>query len=62
MNINPQDIIVSTYNTSNSGWFTNNSGVEVKHVPTGIAIRCGTERSQWSNRNAAFEMLKKYWP
>ncbi len=57
MEINPADIRVDTYNTSNSGWFSNQSGVMVTHVPTGITARCGTERGQHSNRAKAFKVL-----
>lgn len=33
------------------------TAVVLKHLPTGMVVRCETERSQWSNRQRAREML-----
>jgi peptide chain release factor 2 len=34
------------------------SGVRLRHLPTGIAVECRTERSQHKNRKMALSMLK----
>ncbi len=33
------------------------TAVVLKHRPTGVMVRCETERSQWSNRQRARELL-----
>ena len=35
------------------------TGVRMKHTPTGIAVRCTQERSQMLNRELALNMLKE---
>lgn len=35
------------------------TGVRMKHIPTGIAVRCTQERSQMLNRELALNMLKE---
>lgn len=35
------------------------TGVRMKHVPTGIAVRCTQERSQMLNKEMALNMLKE---
>src|SRR5512147_1368265 len=35
-----------------------NSAVQLWHRPTGIAVRCESERSQWQNRQTAMAMLR----
>lgn len=35
------------------------TGVRMKHVPTGIAVRCTQERSQMLNKELALNMLKE---
>lgn len=35
------------------------TGVRMKHTPTGIAVRCTQERSQMLNKELALNMLKE---
>lgn len=35
------------------------TGVRIKHIPTGLAVRCTQERSQMLNRELALNMLKE---
>ena len=35
------------------------TGVRMKHIPTGIAVRCTQERSQMLNKELALNMLKE---
>lgn len=55
--LDPKEVTVNTYNTSQSSWSPNANGVEVTHKPTGLKARCGSERSAWRNRDKAFELL-----
>lgn len=34
------------------------TAVRVKHIPTGIAVRCDAERSQAQNKARALELIK----
>lgn len=56
MDINPADIVVDTFNTGSS-WIPKFNGVIVTHKPTGISVRCSTERGQHANKFKAFEEL-----
>lgn len=35
------------------------TGVRIKHIPTGLTVRCTQERSQLLNRELALNMLKE---
>lgn len=35
------------------------TGVRIKHIPTGLYVRCTQERSQLLNREMALNMLKE---
>lgn len=35
------------------------SSVRVRHIPTGITVRCSTERSQMTNKGLALKMVKE---
>lgn len=55
------DLEVSTCRASGSGGQhlqKTDSAVQVKHIPTGLIVRCETERSQGYNRETAIAILR----
>lgn len=57
--IRMQDILIQTYCTKKGGAWAPilENGVEIKHLPTGISVRCDTERSAHANRASAMKRL-----
>ena len=59
--IPPSDLEWSTTRGSGPGGQNRNkveTCVVVKHIPTGLSVRCETERSQYRNRQLAFDLLR----
>ncbi|CAM9492744.1 unnamed protein product, partial [Hapterophycus canaliculatus] len=56
------ELEVSTMRSGGAGGQNVNkveTGVRIKHIPTGLAVRCTQERSQMLNRELALNMLKE---
>ena len=61
VDIRPEDIEMQVYRSSGAGGQHINktsSAVRLIHKPTGIVVSCQTQRSQYQNRDYAYEMLK----
>lgn len=60
MEINPQDLRIDMLPSPKGGMVTSPSnGIEITHLPTGIVVRCDSERSQHKNRDIAIKELRK---
>lgn len=59
--LDPRELEISTCRSSGSGGQhlqKTDSAVQIRHVPTGLIVRCETERSQSYNREMALAILR----
>ncbi len=58
--LRPEDVHVETYSVRSGGLVLKlDNGVRLIHKPTGVVVRCNSERSQHRNREVAWSELER---
>lgn len=60
MEIRSSDLEISTFAKKSNWVLQPETGVRIKHIPTGFAVRCNVERSQHKNKHIALSYLESY--
>lgn len=60
MNIQSDELEISTYGKKSNWILQPETGVKLKHLPTGFAVRCNATRSQHKNKHIAMQYLTSY--
>ena len=61
LKIDDKDLVITTCRAGGSGGQHVNKtelAIQIKHVPTGIFVRCEADRSQKQNKDIAMQMLR----
>jgi peptide chain release factor 1 len=61
LHLDPRDLEISTCRGSGAGGQHRNktdSAVQIKHLPSGVMVRCESERSQAQNKDSALSLLR----
>lgn len=60
MELNPRDLRIDLFGSQRGFQRVGiDTGVRIKHLPTGITVECNDDRSQFKNRQTALELLEK---
>ena len=58
--LNSNDLEISTFAKKSNWVLQPETGVKIKHKPTGFAVRCNATKSQHQNKHIAMQYLTSY--